>query len=489
MEREVVEAELVLPTHFNFKKIQTYEKYPKGQSRSRHWKHLKQILQAENYQNYPPDQPNYVNIESPPSMHPPKRICDITGYENWSSDYNSLPSPFSWGSHHDQCERDIHLKANSQLKLVIAEKQWWLQKAVARYHDPRTNMRYANAEVFKLIRSLPNEYVQRYLALRNAAVVLRWFSCALRAASEQQNWLICLAKYEDWDKRSLQHQCVFATPGGGGAMPQPFVLGERVENILKAVEGFYCSRSELPSFTSTKRPPSPLEIRRPYKAREIPAAASCTGFRSCCTGERVTFCPKTSTLSGRSKRDLISGGLKLKANDNSKRICVIRISTPDNEVYNVSEIRIDHNCGSINDVFETGNKSLMQAFQATSDLGGLGSNFGRSPKPKIGAINGINQSSLQIPIVSPRWRSSVAGDPGPLILNLADRRVGCGEASELGFGHGYGFGFLAPFVGDGGCGLPFGAAAVRGGSEGSGRMARIGETRVLWVVENGSSGE
>lgn len=22
-----------------------------------------------------------VNIESPPSMHPPKRICDITGYE------------------------------------------------------------------------------------------------------------------------------------------------------------------------------------------------------------------------------------------------------------------------------------------------------------------------------------------------------------------------------------------------------------------------
>ncbi|XP_050262604.1 protein EIN6 ENHANCER-like isoform X2 [Quercus robur] len=124
MELEVVNAELVLPTHLSFKQIQMYEKYPKGQSRGRHWKHLKQILQAENYQNYPPDEPNYVNIESPPSMHPCKRICDITGYE-------------------------------------------------APYYDPRTNLRYANADVFKLVRSLPKEYVQSYLALRNAAVVLK----------------------------------------------------------------------------------------------------------------------------------------------------------------------------------------------------------------------------------------------------------------------------------------------------------------------------
>ncbi|KAK2984401.1 hypothetical protein RJ640_026856 [Escallonia rubra] len=138
MEREVIESDLVLPTHLGFKKIQMYEKYPKGQARGRHWKHLKQIIQAENYQNYPPDVPNCefksntfswvfspdINIESPPSMHPCKRICDITGFE-------------------------------------------------APYYDPRTNLRYANAEVFKAIRSLPNDYVQRYLALRNAAVVLR----------------------------------------------------------------------------------------------------------------------------------------------------------------------------------------------------------------------------------------------------------------------------------------------------------------------------
>ncbi|KAK3033525.1 hypothetical protein RJ639_032754 [Escallonia herrerae] len=124
MEREVIEADLVLPTHLGFKKIQMYEKYPKGQARGRHRKHLKQIIQAENYQNYPPDVPNYINIESPPSMHPCKKICDITGF-------------------------------------------------AAPYYDPRTNLRYANAEVFKAIRSLPNDYVQRYLALRNAAVVLR----------------------------------------------------------------------------------------------------------------------------------------------------------------------------------------------------------------------------------------------------------------------------------------------------------------------------
>lgn len=58
MEAEVVDAELVLPSYLSFKKVQMYEKYPKGQARGRHWKHLKQIIQAENYQNYPPDEPN-----------------------------------------------------------------------------------------------------------------------------------------------------------------------------------------------------------------------------------------------------------------------------------------------------------------------------------------------------------------------------------------------------------------------------------------------
>ncbi|XP_042496963.1 INO80 complex subunit C-like [Macadamia integrifolia] len=124
MEPEVIESNILLPQHLSFKKVQMSEKYPKGVARGRHWKHLKQILQAENYLTYPSSEPNYVNIESPPSMYPSKKFCDITGFE-------------------------------------------------APYVDPRTNLRYANVDVFKRIRSLPNEYVQRYLALRNAAVVLR----------------------------------------------------------------------------------------------------------------------------------------------------------------------------------------------------------------------------------------------------------------------------------------------------------------------------
>ncbi|KFK30453.1 hypothetical protein AALP_AA7G262900 [Arabis alpina] len=123
MEAELVEADIVLPMQLSFKKIQSYEKYPKGQARGR-WKHLKQILQAENFQDYPPEEPNYMNIESPPSNQPCKRICDITGYE-------------------------------------------------APYVDPRTNLRYANTNVFKTVRSLSTEQVHQYLSIRNAAVVLK----------------------------------------------------------------------------------------------------------------------------------------------------------------------------------------------------------------------------------------------------------------------------------------------------------------------------
>jgi len=121
---ELVDPNLVLPSVLPFKRSQLTDRYPKGQTRGRHWKHLKQILQAENYHLYPADEPTYVNIEAPPSMYPAKKYCDITGFE-------------------------------------------------APYTDPRTKLRYANTEVFKLIRSLPDDYIQGYLALRNAAVVLK----------------------------------------------------------------------------------------------------------------------------------------------------------------------------------------------------------------------------------------------------------------------------------------------------------------------------
>ncbi|KAL3569812.1 hypothetical protein D5086_029702 [Populus alba] len=160
MEAELINAELVLPTHFSFKRIQIYEKYPKGQPRGR-WKHLKQILQAENYQNCPPDEPNYVNIESPPSMHPPLRICDITGFE--------LEEPMVLKFRLFRIEHGVQDCADL-VKYPLTHSELLLQ---APYHDPRTNLRYANTDVFKLVRSLPNEHVQRYLALRNAAVTLK----------------------------------------------------------------------------------------------------------------------------------------------------------------------------------------------------------------------------------------------------------------------------------------------------------------------------
>ncbi|XP_057823124.2 protein EIN6 ENHANCER [Cryptomeria japonica] len=124
IEQEVLDADILLPSILPFKQLQMSEKYPKVHSRGRHWKHLKQILQAENYHLYPADEPNYLNVESPPSMYPAKKYCDISGF-------------------------------------------------VAPYTDPRTKLRYANIDVFKSVRYLSNDHIQGYLGLRNAAVVLK----------------------------------------------------------------------------------------------------------------------------------------------------------------------------------------------------------------------------------------------------------------------------------------------------------------------------
>eukprot|EP00879_Flechtneria_rotunda_P017181 GHRR01017994.1.p1 GENE.GHRR01017994.1~~GHRR01017994.1.p1 ORF type:complete len:161 (+),score=24.59 GHRR01017994.1:105-587(+) len=83
------------------------------------WKRLRQLIAAENYGSVPVDVPTYVSIEAPPSMYPAKRYCDITGY-------------------------------------------------VAKYIDPKTQLRYANPEAFRIARSLTPEDVQARLAVRNA---------------------------------------------------------------------------------------------------------------------------------------------------------------------------------------------------------------------------------------------------------------------------------------------------------------------------------
>lgn len=68
----------------------------------------------------------YTNIESAPSLHPAhqKHYCDITG----------LPAP---------------------------------------YTDPKSRLRYHNAEVFQVVRSLPQGAAEKYLEARGAHVVLK----------------------------------------------------------------------------------------------------------------------------------------------------------------------------------------------------------------------------------------------------------------------------------------------------------------------------
>jgi INO80 complex subunit C len=99
-------------------------KHHSAGKKQRPWKRLKHIIAAEHYQQLPADQPTYVNIEAPPSIYPAKKYCDLTGYE-------------------------------------------------APYVDPKTKLRYASADLFPSIRSLPQDVVQQYLAMRHAHTVLK----------------------------------------------------------------------------------------------------------------------------------------------------------------------------------------------------------------------------------------------------------------------------------------------------------------------------
>lgn len=94
----------------------------------------------------------------------------------------------------------------------------------------------------------------------------------------------------------------------------------------------YWSRSGLPSLARTKRPPSPLDIRKslsryvvrsqelvlspgmgilrggwPEMTRDMFSTRPWSGPRDCCRGCRLSFWPKMSTFSGSSTLDFISG--------------------------------------------------------------------------------------------------------------------------------------------------------------------------------------
>ncbi|KAI4893625.1 hypothetical protein NFI96_032667 [Prochilodus magdalenae] len=91
--------------------------------KNRTWKNLKQILAAERALPWKISDPNYYNIDAPPSMTPSKKYSDISG----------LP---------------------------------------ANYTDPQTKLRFTSSEEFSYIRLLPTDVVTGYLALRKATCIV-----------------------------------------------------------------------------------------------------------------------------------------------------------------------------------------------------------------------------------------------------------------------------------------------------------------------------
>lgn len=85
----------------------------------RSWKTLKQIMVTERSIPCKPDEINYEALDAPPSFKPAKKYSDLSGLQ-------------------------------------------------AKYTDPQTKIRYANAEEFSRIKMLPSDIVAGYLALRKA---------------------------------------------------------------------------------------------------------------------------------------------------------------------------------------------------------------------------------------------------------------------------------------------------------------------------------
>ncbi|XP_072316544.1 INO80 complex subunit C [Eucyclogobius newberryi] len=91
--------------------------------KNRTWKNLKQILALEKTLPWKLNDPNYYNIDAPPSLKPAKKYSDISG----------LP---------------------------------------ANYTDPQTKLRFTSSEEFSYIRLLPSDVVTGYLTLRKATCIV-----------------------------------------------------------------------------------------------------------------------------------------------------------------------------------------------------------------------------------------------------------------------------------------------------------------------------
>uniref|UniRef100_A0A1A9W949 Vps72/YL1 C-terminal domain-containing protein n=1 Tax=Glossina brevipalpis TaxID=37001 RepID=A0A1A9W949_9MUSC len=87
------------------------------------WKSLKQIIAQEKSLPWSQEMITYNSLNAPPSLKPAKKYSDISGL-------------------------------------------------IAPYMDPQTKLYYHNAEEFRIIRSLPSDIIQGYLALRGATNIV-----------------------------------------------------------------------------------------------------------------------------------------------------------------------------------------------------------------------------------------------------------------------------------------------------------------------------
>jgi INO80 complex subunit C len=130
------------PTKLPFKKKGWKNQNVVLRGQQRTWPHLKQILASEETLEFSKGTTTYSSIEAAPSILPARKYCDITG----------LLVPFFFLFHFNF--------------FCFWTRLWALQ---APYTDPRTGLRFANAEVYRFIKEqLTEEGIEKYLSLRNA---------------------------------------------------------------------------------------------------------------------------------------------------------------------------------------------------------------------------------------------------------------------------------------------------------------------------------
>ena len=100
--------------HFSFSYLASNKK--------KRWRNRKQLVMVERALTWKPDDPTYSSIDVPPPLKPPKKYADISGVRS-------------------------------------------------KYTDPLTGLYFSSSEEFELIRTLPSDILQGYLALRGKVPV------------------------------------------------------------------------------------------------------------------------------------------------------------------------------------------------------------------------------------------------------------------------------------------------------------------------------